>query len=54
MVSFTNDPSKDDCSGLFVVFELVIANIPMLLFIVTGYINFRQVKGSGFNQFDPG
>lgn len=50
MVSFDSTKDQDDCSGYFVVFELIIANIPMLLFILAGYLNFRQVKGSGFNR----
>lgn len=42
--------TTSDCSSTFVVFEFVIANIPMLLFLLLGYINFRRVKGSGFNR----
>lgn len=46
----TAESGSEDCSAAFVVFELVIANVPMLLFLITGLINFRQVKGSGFNR----
>ena len=50
MQDSNGSPDSDDCSGAFVGFELVIANLPSLLFLVTGVINFRQVKGSGFNR----
>ena len=32
------------------MFEVGIANLPIILFLITSYINYRQVKGSGFNR----
>lgn len=43
MVSYESEPEPEDtyCNPEFLVFELIIANIPMLYFIIAGYINFR-------------
>ena len=39
-----------ECSIWFVIFEIGFANLPIIMFLITSYINFRQVKGSGFNK----
>ena len=39
-----------NCSGSFLLFDLAFANIPGIIFPITAYVNFRNVKGSGFNR----
>ena len=34
----------------FIIFELVIQNLPYFIFLITSYINYKQVQGSGFNR----
>ena len=46
----TENAGDDYCSVSFVVFDLIFANIPMVLFFIASYINYRQVRGSGFNR----
>ena len=42
-----NEPT---CEKWYVLFEITISNMPYLIFIIASFINYRQVKGSGFNK----
>ena len=42
--------TQKECSPVFVSFELVAGNIPALLFLVAGLVNFRRVQSGGFNR----
>ena len=46
-----SDPiNNKKCSPFFVSFELVAGNIPALLFLIAGLVNFRRVRSGGFNR----
>ena len=42
------DLTKKQCSPLFCILEILIKNLPPLIFLVTAYINFKKVRRIGF------
>ena len=44
------DTTAAACQEGFIVFELIVQNLPYFLFLLTSYINYKQVQGSGFNR----
>ena len=35
------DSNDAECSAYFVAFDLIIGNVPMVLFLIASYINYR-------------
>ena len=49
-VTVKDKGNQQECSPFFVSFELVAGNMPALLFLIAGLVNFRRVRSGGFNR----